>query len=281
MKNPASSDYQPHFQKKFPQGIGPSQEEREQTGVRAVERAADILISLGKAERSLAELSREVGLNKATVLRILASLERKGFVLKDKHTGKYAIDVGLWGLFSGALYRREGLVKIALPFMRDLWEHTGETITLYIQKGSDRVCIAELPSVHPLRYTAGLGRTVPLYAGSPGKLMLAYLPPEELNAVLEEIELLPLTEKTITDKNVLLTELEQIRKQGWSTSFGERIEGVSSLSVPIFDGEGRILASLNILGPYVRLGEDRLMGFLGILRAAAENISRAAPVSTF
>lgn len=281
MKNFYFSNYKSKNNLPHQHEIGSSKEEREQTGVRAVERAADILISLGKAERSLADLSREVGLNKATVLRILASLERKGFVLKDKHTGKYAIDVGLWGLFSGALYRRQGLVKIALPFMKDLWEQTGETITLYIRKGSDRVCIAELPSVQPLRYTAGLGQTVPLYAGSPGKLILAYLPPEELNAILEEKELLPLTKKTITNKNVLLAELEQIRKQGWSTSFGERIEGVSSLSVPIFDGKGEILASLNILGPYVRLGEDRLMGFLGILQAAAENISYAAPANTF
>jgi len=114
---------------------------------------------------------------------------------------------------------------------------------------------------------------VPLHAGSPGKLLLAYMPPEELSAALEKIEMIALTSKTITDKEVLRRELEAIRERGWATSFGERIEGVSSLSVPIFAREGNVLASLNILGPYARLGEERLMAYLNLLREVACHIS--------
>jgi len=245
----------------------------ESSGVRAVERAADILTCLGKAELNLSEIGKEVGLNKATVFRMLVSLERKGFVTKDESSGKYSLDWGILGLFSGVLYQSQGLVKSAYPYMEKLWKHTGETITLYVRKGLDRLCIAELPSPHPLKYTVGIGVTVPLHAGSPGKLILAYMPPEEIAEVLDHIELNRLTGKTITSREALLQELQSIREQGWATSFGERIEGVSSLSVPVTDRENRVVASLNILGPYVRLGEERLMGYLDMLKEAGRGIS--------
>lgn len=246
---------------------------KDDVGVRAVERAADILICLGKAELNLSEIAREVGLNKATVFRMLVSLERKGFVAKDTDTGKYSLDWGLMGTFSRALYRDQGLVKSAYPYMETLWKQTEETITLYIRKDFERLCIAELPSPHPLKYTVGIGVTVPLHAGSPGKLLLAYMPSDEIAEVLEKIELVALTKRTITSREKLLQELAVIRRQGWATSFGERIEGVSSLSVPVKDRENNIVASLNILGPFVRLGEKRLMGYLDMLKEVGRSIS--------
>ncbi len=238
-----------------------------------MERAADILTSLGKAERSLSEISKDVGLNKTTVFRMLVSLERKGFVFKDINTGKYSLDWRLLGLFSNMLTRSQGLVNNAYPSMERLWKHTGETITLYVRKGLDRLCVAELPSSQPLKYTAGIGVTVPLHAGSPGKLLLAFMPAEEMSGALEKIELFRLTKKTITNREALLEELLLIREQGWSTSFGERIDGVSSLSVPVYNRDRKVEASLNILGPFVRLGEKCLMGYLDILQEAALSLS--------
>lgn len=243
------------------------------SGVRAVERAADILTCLGKAERTLSEISKEVDLNKATVLRMLISLERKGFVLKDMNTGKYSLDWKFMGMFSNMLTRNQGLANIAYPFMEKLWKLTGETITLYVRKGYDRLCIAELPSPQPLKYTAGIGVTVPLHAGSPGKLLLAFMPPEEMSEALDKIDMFRLTNKTITSRVVLLKELLLIREQGWSTSFGERIDGVSSLSVPVFNAEKRVEISLNILGPFIRLGEEILMGYLDALHKISLSLS--------
>jgi DNA-binding IclR family transcriptional regulator len=119
----------------------------------------------------------------------------------------------------------------------------------------------------------GIGVTAPLHAGSPGKLLLAYMPSDEIAEVLEKIELVALTKKTITSREKLLQELAVIRRQGWATSFGERIEGVSSLSVPVKDRENKIVASINILGPFVRLGEKRLMGYLDMLKEVGRSIS--------
>ncbi|HHW92331.1 MAG TPA: hypothetical protein GX735_06540 [Firmicutes bacterium] len=124
-----------------------------------------------------------------------------------------------------------------------------------------------------MKYTVGIGVTVPLHAGSPGKLLLAYLHPAELEEVLNQIELAALTKRTITNKQKFLRELEVIRGRGWATSFGERIEGVSSLSVPVSDRGTRVVASINILGPFIRLGEERLMGYLDMLKEVGCDIS--------
>lgn len=242
-------------------------------GVRAVERAADILTCLGEEERNLSDLSRAVGLSKPTVLRMLMSLERKGFVLRDMGTGKYSLDANLLGLLSNVLSQNREMISIAYPYMEKLWKSTEETITLYVRKGFYRCCIAELPSPQPLRYTVGIGVTVPLHAGSPGKLLLAFMATEEMNEVLDGIDMIRLTNRTITSRDELSKELLLIRERGWATSFGERIEGVSSLSVPITNRENKVFASINILGPYVRLGEKRLMGYLDMLKEVSSSIS--------
>ncbi|MBC7345844.1 MAG: IclR family transcriptional regulator [Clostridia bacterium] len=247
--------------------------EENKTGVRAVERAADVLLAVGDKELGLAEISRETGLSKATTYRILHSLERKGFIMQDRVSGRYSLGSALLSLVSGALYRHGDLVQVVYPAMQRLWRLTKETITLYVRQGSSRICVAEIPSPQPLKYTVGVGVTVPLHAGAPGKLLLAYLPDEERERILDGIELEALTRRTITARQELEAELVAIRAQGWAASFGERIEGVSCLSVPVRDAHGEVVACLSILGPYMRLGEQLLMSYLGTLQEEADRIS--------
>lgn len=242
-------------------------------GVRAVERAVDILLCLGNSELNLTEISKEVNLNKSTVYRMLVSLERKGFVTKCDSKGKYLLGWGIMELLSETLSRSQSMVQSASPYMEKLWQHTKETISLYIHKGFSRLCIAEIPSPQPLKYTVGIGASVHLHAGAPGKLLLAYLPAAEQAEALEHINLHPVTCKTITDKELLLQELKVIREQGWATSFGERIEGVSCLALPVFDRQMRVVASLSILGPYIRLPKEQLMSHLNVMKETADGIS--------
>jgi DNA-binding IclR family transcriptional regulator len=241
--------------------------------VRAVERAADILISLGEGEKALTEISEELQLSKATVYRILATLIKKKFVLKDMISGKYYLHWGLIGLFNSGLERAQGLVQCVYPFMEKLWKLTGETVTLYIKKGYNRICVAEIVSEHPLKFSVGVGTVVPLnlYTGSPGKLFLAYMAREEVVDVINH-------EKTsqgfkITEQGLLFKELNEIRTRGWAVSYGERIKGGSSLSVPIWNRQGEVAASMNILGPYARLNEEVLLGFLDLLKECAISAS--------
>ncbi|MCR4419242.1 MAG: IclR family transcriptional regulator [Clostridia bacterium] len=237
-----------------------------------MERAAEVLLCLGQQESTLSELSRQTGLSKATLFRLLLSLERKGFVERFGEAGRYGLGPALRALVSGALGQGQSLAQAAAPAMRRLGELTGETITLYVRQGTSRTCIAELVSPEPLRYSVGVGVSVPLHAGSPGKLLLAYLPSDERRRILDSLGLAPLTNRTITNRAALEQELDTIRSRGWAVSFGERIEGVSSLSVPVRDLGGRVVAALSILGPYTRLGRDKLLSYLAALQQEAEGI---------
>jgi len=250
-----------------------STEGKSASGVRAVERAADILVSLGEGEKTLTEISNGLNLNKTTVYRLLGTLQKKDFVLKDAENGKYYLHWGLIGLFHTGLERSQGLVQNAYPYMEKLWKLTGETVTLYIKKGYYRICVSEIVSEHPLKFAVGVGTVVPInaYTGSPGKLFLAYMTREEVSDVLNH-------EKTshgfkITDQGLLLKELGEIKQRGWAVSYGERIKGGSSLSVPIWNRQGDVVSSLNILGPYARLNEDVLLGYLDLLKECARAAS--------
>ncbi len=243
------------------------------SGVRAVERAADILISLGKGEKTLTEISGELDLNKTTAYRLLTTLRKKKFVLKDDQSGKYYLHWGLIGLLHSGLDRSQGIVHKVYPFMEKLWKLTGETVTLYIKKGRYRICVSEIVSEHPLKFSVGVGTVVPInaYTGSPGKLFLAYMSREEVADILNH-------EKKshgykVTDQGLLQKELEEVRQRGWAVSYGERIKGGSSLSVPIWDRQGEVVASLNILGPYARLNEEVLLGFLDLTKECARAAS--------
>src|SRR5207244_3543536 len=86
-----------------------------------------------------------------------------------------------------------------------------------------------------------------------GKLLLAFLVDDERRQLLDQLRLVPLTDRTITDRRRLETELDEIEHRGYATSRGERAAGVASLSAPIFAGDGRILAALSVIGPDTRL----------------------------
>ena len=246
-------------------------EDKSSGSVRSVERAADILTCLGSGEKTLTEISAQLDLSKATVYRILGALRNKDFVAKDSDSGKYYLHWGLRGLLNSGL--DQSLVQGVYPFMEKLWQLTGETVTLYIKKGYNRICAAEIVSQHPLKFSVGVGTVVPIKtnSGSPCKVFLAYMSREQVTEYLNQEQISQGLEGT--GQGFLLKELKEIRKRGWAVSYGERIKGGSSLSVPIWNRSGEVVASLNLLGPYVRLNEEVLLGYLDLLKECAEAAS--------
>ncbi|MGA2462987.1 MAG: IclR family transcriptional regulator C-terminal domain-containing protein [Thermodesulfobacteriota bacterium] len=102
-------------------------------------------------------------------------------------------------------------------------------------------------------------------------VLLSELEDDELHILLENIRFIPIGPKTITDKRVLLTELEKVKKQGYSTSFSERVPGSASISVPIKNYTCPV--ALSILGPDNRFSLGKMMGGLEKLKDSASNIS--------
>jgi DNA-binding IclR family transcriptional regulator len=145
--------------------------------VRAVERALDILLCFtDSSDLSLTEISSRVQLHKSTVHRLLASLEGKGFLLRDAATEKYRLGFRLWEL-SANLSQSDDPGLILLPELERLRDQLGETISLYVRDGYERVRIQAVQSNHAIRRVAPVGARMPLHVGASSKVLVAFPDP--------------------------------------------------------------------------------------------------------
>jgi DNA-binding IclR family transcriptional regulator len=167
-----------------------------------------------------------------------------------------------------AARRGVSLVSIARPSMEELRDVTGETVTLLVREGLRRVCVELVPSRHAVSQNVVPGEVHPLQAGSPSKVLLAW--DTQATEQLLAAGLKQLTESTITDPVVFRRELSQVIEQGYATSFGENVDGVASISAPIFDGSARIAAALCVGGPSARITPE----FVTTQRAPLVNTAR-------
>jgi len=238
--------------------------------VHSVSRAADILMTLGEGKNRLSDISKALNMNSSTTHRLLKTLEKSGFVIRDPFTHKYLLGGVILKLSSNPLVAHQLLVVSADEEMRKMRDLTGETITLHMRIGTQRICLYEIESYHRIKFTVGKGSIYPIYVGSPGKILLSELEPQELKIILNGIHLMPVGPHTITSRNRLLKQLEKIKTQGYATSAGELLDGGISLSVAIKNYFSPV--SLSILGPKFRL-EPHILNFLGQLKSSAKKIS--------
>lgn len=220
----------------------------------------------------LTELARASGFDKATTYRLLDALVRHGYVNKLEEPAQYELSMKLWMLGSKVISRRP-LVQIARPFLRELADMSGETVYLSVCEDLMAVYLAKIDSQHPLRAHTPIGGRVPLYAGSTGKALLAYLDAGDIDRVAATLE--PFTPRTIATREALLEALAEVRQQGFALAEGEWDLSISGVAAPVFGHDGRIVASLGITGPIERLTGALLRGYGPRLRAVAWNLSRA------
>lgn len=241
--------------------------------VRSVGRAVDVLFALGDGPRQLLDISAAAALSKATTYRILFTLKQKGMVLQNELTGEYRLGPGCFRLMSSVIDGRAGFPFDADAELRALREATGETITVHVRAGLARLCIQELPSPQPIRYVAGLGATAGLHTGSAGKVLLAFQPPDELDALLKDLDLRPQTPNTIVDAAQLRRAVEEVRRTGTAYSLGERVIGAIGVSAPVLDDRGIVVAALSVLAPESRVDKARRAEFETLVRESAAAIS--------
>ncbi|MDR6554756.1 IclR family transcriptional regulator [Paenibacillus qinlingensis] len=216
--------------------------------VRAVERALDILLCFtGASELTLTEIATRAQLHKSTVHRLLASLEGKGFIMRDEATDKYRLGYRLWEL-SANLSKEGDPGIILLPEMERLRDVLGETISLYVQDGLERVRIQAVQSNHAIRRVAPVGARMPLYVGASSKVLVAFAEPGLLEQLLTSADW-----PTGLGTQAYLQQLSDTRRAGFATSVEEREPGAAAVSAPILDRGGRLVAALAVSGPANRL----------------------------
>lgn len=246
------------------------------SGTEAAARVADVLLLFTKDPGAIgvSEIARELGLSKAVVHRILQSLASRALVRVDPETREYHLGPGAISLGARAMQDFD-LRQAAGPALRRLRELTQETTTLSALMGDSRIYVDQYESPQEIKMMVALGRPYPLHAGASSRAILAFLSREAAEAVIFS-GLRRLTSQTIVDADELHRQLESVRRSGCAISRGERQEGAGSVASPIFGAAGRVLGAISACGPITRFSEGAVSRHIPLVRAAAEQISRAS-----
>ena len=239
--------------------------------VAAIDRAVGVLFLFARTPGTLGvtEISRELGVSKAVVHRILASLCERGLLIADPESRRYALGPAVMEL--AAAYRDQLDVRtLALDEMRKLSARMDETATLSVRYGDRRVYVDQITPPREVKMTVPIGGSFPLHAGASSKAFLAWVGDDGLDRYLAENPLDALTDSTIVSADKLRAELGRIRLQGFAVSLGERQHDAGSVAAPVLDHNGEPVAVMSVCGPV-----DRFRNKIAPSAAAVVEATRA------
>lgn len=199
-----------------------------------------------RREWTVTELSAELGYSKSMVHRLLRTFMQHEFIAQDPETSRYRLGMSVLRLADG-VGGPDDLRLTARDPMRELATLTKRTCVLTVVDGMHAVSIHKIDSPDRLKVTLRVGYRSPLYAGASAKVLLAFLPTSEQEVVLQG-KLLPMTDNTVQNADVLRQQLQQIREQGYCITKSELDEGLAAIATPIYNHSGRVIAGLSIVG---------------------------------
>lgn len=240
-------------------------------GVQSLERAFDLLERMADAggEVGLSELSASSGLPLPTIHRLMRTLVSCGYV-RQQPNRRYALGPRLIRLGESA---SRLLGTWARPYLAELVEATGETANMALLDGDEVVYVAQVPSRHSMRMFTEVGRRVLPHSTGVGKALLAQVPADEVRALLGRTGMPAATEKTITDPDAFIAELEGIRAAGYAVDDNEQEVGVRCLAVAVPDSP--TAAAISISGPAGRVTEAAQDKIIPVLQDVARQLSVA------
>src|SRR6476661_630558 len=229
------------------------------------------LFALEEKGLSAKDVARLSSLPVSTVHRFLVNLESAGFLTCDA-AGIYQLGIACVSL-SQAVRGQLDVRRASLPYLQELNRLTRETVHLTVRHGLAAVYVEKLDSPEPLRIHSRIGAAVPLYCTAVGKVMLAYMPADEQNHVLSELELKRLTPNTAGSLQELRAELFRVRKNGYASDLEEHELHIRCVAAPIWDHTGSVQSSVSITAPTLRMPVTRLRQLAPLIQAAGLNIS--------
>jgi DNA-binding IclR family transcriptional regulator len=210
------------------------------SGVGVLDKAIAVLEALELGPRTLAQLVTDTGLSRATAHRLAVALAAHGLVRRDDD-GRFLLGLRLIGLGHAAAEALPAWLD-ARPALGWLREQTGESVQLFVRDGDERVCVESLEAPHELRTIVPIGARLPLDRGSAGRVLQAARATGELS---------------------------------WVESVGERQPGVASVSAPVADPSGRVVAAVSVSGPIDRISRRPGQRYGAAVAEAAARISRS------
>ena len=246
--------------------------------VRSVMTALRILDAIAAEEPvGVSELARLLALPKSSVQRILHTLHSAGWIQP------VGVEVTRWGLTTHMLRlgRAAGseltLRDVAIPVMEELRTQTQETVHLAVAEQDNVICIERLDSPQAVRTFVPLGKAVPIAASANGKAILASYSPEKLEATLGG-GLRAYTQTTVIDRDELIAQLEDVRRNGYATNQEEWRSGIAAVAAMIPTPEGRAVAGISISTPVQRMNRTLQREYGELVKAAAKRIGEGLGV---
>jgi DNA-binding IclR family transcriptional regulator len=242
--------------------------------VQSIKRAVDIisLFSSNEPAWGVTQISQATGLNKATVWGLMTSLCQTGLLVKDPDSRKYRLgpknfEMGM--VYASTLRINQEATELAYR----LSEKTGLTVRVGIWTGEHVLTTLDHQAGAPFTLNQ-IGPRVPAHCTALGKAILAFLGPGELAHYLNHTELKRLTPKTITDKAILSSELEDTRSRGYSVNRREYMYTRAGLGAPIFQSKGQLAGGISLSGAAEMILGDQMEHLLNELLACAMHICR-------
>jgi IclR family transcriptional regulator, KDG regulon repressor len=235
---------------------------RQHSTLSSVRNAARLLkeFSHGSREIGVTDLSRRLGIGKSTAHRLLNTLAEERLLEQDPDTGAYRLGLAMYEL-GASVSMHTDLHNACIPVLDQLANATRETVQVAVLDGREVVYVERRESPQTLRLFGRVGHRNDAYCTSTGKLLMAFLPPQRIDALLDGWVLTPRTPHTITDTRRLRQELDLVRQRGWAENINEVEMGVASVAAPIRNGLGEVVASVSVAGPLQRLTGDSLKRF--------------------
>jgi DNA-binding IclR family transcriptional regulator len=242
---------------------------------RTLSRGLDVLEALAQAnEHGLgpSAIGQRVGLDKATVTRLLRTLVEAGYVTQDETTRRYRLTGKILWLAHGVTVRLD-LRSVARPHLTALRDELGETVHLGVMEDLRIVYVDKLEADNSIQLVSAIGQTMPLHSTALGKAMLAALPDEEREGKYVRMDFLRRTDRTIPDLATFREEILRTQLRGYSTDDRENEPFGACVGAAIVGADGRPVGAISISGPYFRI-HDRFQYFGERVRAAAGAIAR-------
>ena len=242
----------------------------------AISRAFDLLEVISKQLRpiSIKELSLELGLPRQSVHRLVSQLETLGVLARDLGSDRFSIGPRLKSLSLTCLSSHQQ-TSSSHAVLERLVSEVGETCNLGMLDGGQVFYLDRVECDWPLRVQLRPGSRVPAYCTAIGKLLLAYSESRVRKKLLSSMDLVQLTDNTITDPALLDLEFEEIRTREFSLNNEEDSVGLIAVAVPIRDPSGNVVAGLGMHAPTARVSIERAKGYLPKIRAAADEIAKS------
>lgn len=227
------------------------------SGIGVLDKAVAILATSASTPANLADLVDRTGIPRATAHRLAVALESHRLLVRDSE-GRWRPGPALTELARSA---PDPLLVVAEPILVRLRDESGESAQLYRRHGTQRVCVAAAERAHGLRDTVPVGARLTMTAGSAAQVLAAWASRQD-------------TEEILVTARYTARALAEVRRRGWAQSAAEREPGVASVSAPVRDRDGRVIAAISVSGPLERLGRRPGARLAPVVVGAAQTLSK-------